>query len=224
LIKKQYVPNGLSSAKKKAMPITWSTNGGKFNTHYEVPLTIVPPKFSSSMEVQWSCAIDENPNSTYDMILGRYLQSALRMDILFSTGTLVWNEISIPMHSGQHREKKHLNEYLDQVIEDLSLPELIREELHEATKILDANYKKADLEEFVKNIPHLTNNQKSQIRTLLSKHESLFQGKLGLWDTPPVSLELEEGAKPYHARAYPIPHIHQETVQKEVECLCGKEY
>jgi hypothetical protein len=159
LIKKQYVPNGLSNA-KKAMPITWSPNSGKFNARYEVPLTIVLPEFSSSMEVQWSCAIDENPNSTYDMILGRDLQSALRMDILFSTGTLVWNEISIPMRTGQHREKKHLNEYLDQVIEDLSLPELIREELHEATKILDANYKKADLEELVKNIPHLTNNQK----------------------------------------------------------------
>jgi hypothetical protein len=211
LIKKQYVPNGLSNA-KKAMPITWSTNGGKFNTRYEVPLTIVLPEFSSSMEVQWSCAIDENPNSTYEMILGRDLQSALRMDILFSTGTLVWNEISVPMRTGQQREKKHLDEYLDQVIEDLSLPELIREELHEATRILDANYKKADLEEFVKNIPHLTNNQKSQVCTLLSNHESLFQGKLGLWEMPPVSLELEEGAKSYHARAYPIPHIHEETV------------
>jgi hypothetical protein len=116
-IKKQYVPNGLSNA-KKAMPITWSPNSGKFNTCYEVPLTIVLPEFSSSMEVQWSCAIDENPNSTYDMILGRDLQSALRMDILFSTGTLVWNEISIPMRTGQQREKKHLDEYLDQVIED----------------------------------------------------------------------------------------------------------
>jgi hypothetical protein len=123
------------------------------------------------------------------------------------------------MRTGQQREKEHLNEYLDQVIEDLSLPELIREELHEETKILDANYKTADLEEFVKNFLHLPNNQKSQVRTLLSNYESVFQGKLGLWDTPPVSLELEEGAKPYHARAYPIPHIHEETVQKEVDWL-----
>jgi hypothetical protein len=176
LIKKQYVPNGLSNA-KKAMPITWSTNGGKFNTRYEVPLTIILPEFSSSMEVQWSCAIDENPDSTYDMILGRDLQSALRMDILFSTGTLVWNEISIPMRTGKQREQTHLNEYLDQVIEDLSLPEITREELHEATKILDANYKKADLEEFVKNIPHLTDEQKSQVCTLLYQYEPLFQGK-----------------------------------------------
>jgi hypothetical protein len=41
-IKKQHVPDGLSNA-KKAMTIAWSTNGGKFNTHYEVPLTIVLP-------------------------------------------------------------------------------------------------------------------------------------------------------------------------------------
>jgi hypothetical protein len=74
------------------------------------------------------------------------------MDILFSTGTLVWNEISMPMHTGQQREQKHLKEYLDQEIEDLSLPDFIWEELHQATKILDANYKKADLEEFVKRI------------------------------------------------------------------------
>jgi hypothetical protein len=48
LIKKQHVPDGLSIA-KKAMPITWSTNGGKFNTRYEVPLTIVLPEFSASI-------------------------------------------------------------------------------------------------------------------------------------------------------------------------------
>jgi hypothetical protein len=72
----------------------------------------------------------------------------------------------------------------------------------------------------VKNIPHLTDDQKSQVCTLLYQYEPLFQGKLGLWDTPPVSLELEEGAKPFHARAYPIPHIHKETVRREVERLC----
>jgi hypothetical protein len=200
LIKKLYVPNGLSNA-KKAMPISWSTNGGKFNTHFEVPLTFILPEFSSSMEVQWSCAIDENPNSTYDMISGIDLQSALRMDTLFSTGPLVRNEISIPMDTGQQREQKHLNKYLDQIMKDLSLPKSRMEELHEATKILEADCKKADLEEFVKNIPHLTKNQKSQVCTLQSNCKSLFQGKLGLWDTPPVSLELVEGAKRFHARA-----------------------
>jgi hypothetical protein len=67
---------------------------------YEGPLTIVVPKFFSSMEVQWLCAIGENPYSIYDVILlGRDIQSALKMDTLFSTGTLVWNKISIPMRA-----------------------------------------------------------------------------------------------------------------------------
>ena len=219
LIKKEHVPNGLESA-KKAKPISWSTNGGTFVTRHEVQLTIILPEFSSSMEVQWACAIDENPDSTYDMILGRDIQSALKMDICFSTGTLVWNEMTIPMRTGQQRTKEELNAYLDHVIETSSEPDMIREQLYEATKILDANYKKADLEQVVKDLSHLTEEQKSQMRTILYRYESLFEGRLGLWDTPPVTLELEEGVKPFHARAFPIPQIHEATVRKECERLC----
>ena len=219
LIKKECIPNGLQGT-KKSVPIVWNTNGGKFNTKYEIPLTIILPEFSSSMEVQWSCAIDENPDSTYDMIIGRDLQFALKLDISFSTSSLIWNEIAIPMRTGQQRSKEALNAYLDSVIETSSEPEILREELYEAKKILDSDYKKADLDEVVRNIPHLTEEQKIQVRTTLYQYESLFEGRLGLWDTPPISLELEEGSKPYHARAYPIPQIHEATVRKEVERLC----
>ena len=219
LIKKEHIPNGLEGTKKSS-PIMWNTNGGKFSTKHEIPLTIILPEFSSSMEVQWSCAIDENPESTYDMIIGRDLQSALRMDISFSTSSLIWNEIAIPMRTGQQRSKEALNAYLDNVIETSSEPEILREELYEARKILDSNYKKADLEEVVRNIPHLTAEQKNQVSSMLYQYESLFEGRLGLWDTPPITLELEEGAKPFHARAFPIPHIHEATVRKEVERLC----
>ena len=153
------------------------------------------------------------------MILGRDIQSAMKMDICFSTGTIVWNEMTIPMRTGQQRSKEALSAYLDQIIETSTEPDIIREELYEATKILDSNYKKADLEEVVKNIPHLTDEQKSQV-TILYQFEPLFEGRLGLWDTPPISLELEEGSKPFHARAYPIPQIHEATVRKECDRLC----
>ena len=172
------------------------------------------------MEIHWACAIDENPESIYDMIIGRDLQLALKMDIQYSTSSIIWNEISIPMRSVQQNSKEALNAYLDHIIEISSEPEILREELYEATKILDANYKKADLDEVVRNIPHLTEEQKSQVLSLLYKHQSLFEGKLGLWNTPPVSLELEENAKPFHARAFPIPQIHEATIRKECERLC----
>ena len=219
LIKRGFIPTEVQNLKCR-LPSSWSTNGGTFVTKYKVPLTLILPEFSSSMEVQWACAIDENQNSTYDMIIGRDLQSALRMDISFSTGTLTWNEISIPMRIGQQRNMAALTAYLDSVIETSSEPDLIRAEVYEATKILDANYKKADLEEIVKNIPHLSEEQKGRVRKLLQQNESLFEGKLGLWKTPPISLELEENAKPFHARAYPIPQVHEATVRKEIERLC----
>ena len=66
-------------------------------------------------------------------------------------------------------------------------------------RIWDSEYTKADLTEVISNIKHLNSEQKHQLKTILESHESLFEGKLGLWDTPPVHLELEENAKPFHA-------------------------
>jgi len=202
LVKREHVPSGLKLLKK---PVRWTTNGGTFSTQDEVELTIVLPEFSSSMEIQWVCSIDDNPNATYDMIIGRDLQSALRMDISFSTSSITWNEMTIPMRTGQQKTKEELNSYLDSLIEIAGDPDLIKGDLFNATKILDSNYKKADLEEVVKNFTHLTEEEQSAVRILLYRFESLFEGKLGLWDTPPISLELEEGAKPFHACAFPIP-------------------
>eukprot|EP00804_Cyclotella_cryptica_P000766 CCRYP_001026-RA/>CCRYP_001026-RA protein AED:0.47 eAED:0.61 QI:0/0/0/1/0/0/3/0/178 len=48
----------------------------------------------------------------------------------------------------------------------------------------------------------------------------LFDGTLGDWNTEPVSFELKEGAKPYHGRAYPVPHSVKETLMKELKRLC----
>ena len=46
--------------------------------------------------------------------------------------------MTIPMRTGQQRTKEELNAYLDHVIETSSEPDMIREQLYEATKILDA--------------------------------------------------------------------------------------
>jgi hypothetical protein len=53
----------------------------------------------------------------------------------------------------------------------------------------------------------------------LLKIEELVDDMLGDWKLPPVSFELEEGAKPYHGRPYPIPKIHKATLIKEIDHL-----
>jgi hypothetical protein len=47
----------------------------------------------------------------------------------------------------------------------------------------------------------------------------IFDGTLGNWNRPPVSIKLKEGAKPYHGRPYPIAQIHKATLMKEINRL-----
>jgi hypothetical protein len=55
---------------------------------------------------------------------------------------------------------------------------------------------------------------------LLLKYETLFDGTLGDWNRPPVSIELKKGATPYHDRPYPIAQIHKATLIKKINRLC----
>jgi hypothetical protein len=87
-------------------------------------------------------------------------------------------------------------------------------------EILDAKYDKANLPAIVKdNCSHLTPLQREKLLSLLLEYESLFDGTLGDWNRPPVSIELKEGATPYHGRPYPIPQIHKATLMKEIDRL-----
>ena len=86
-------------------------------------------------------------------------------------------------------------------------------------RILDANYETPDLEKEVAQMTHLNGIQRQLLLTLLTKHEKLFDGKLGEFTGPPVEIELKPGAKPYHARSFPIPHIHEQTFKKDLDRL-----
>jgi len=65
----------------------------------------------------------------------------------------------------------------------------------------------------------LTPLQQEKLLSLLLKYESLFDGTLGDWNRPPISIELKEGVKPYHGRPYPIPQIHKATLMKGINRL-----
>jgi hypothetical protein len=87
-------------------------------------------------------------------------------------------------------------------------------------EILDAKYDKADLPAIVRdNCSHLNPLHQEKLLSLLLKYESLFDGTLGDWNWPPGSIELKEGAKPHHARPYPIAQIHKATLMKEINRL-----
>jgi hypothetical protein len=52
--------------------------------------------------------------------------------------------------------------------------------------------------------------QQETLHKLLRTFSHLFDGTLGNWKTDPVDLELKDkNEKPYHARAYPVPHTQE---------------
>ncbi len=87
-------------------------------------------------------------------------------------------------------------------------------------EILDAKYAKADLPAIVRdNCKHLNPSERESLLSLLLKFKQLFDGTLGEWTLPPVSIQLKEGAKPFQGRTYPIPKVHKATLMKEIDRL-----
>jgi hypothetical protein len=64
-----------------------------------------------------------------------------------------------------------------------------------AVRILDANYKKADLPAVVKTCTHLSQHKQNELLEVLQKFEDLFNGTLGDWKTKPVSFKLKRDTK-----------------------------
>jgi hypothetical protein len=53
----------------------------------------------------------------------------------------------------------------------------------------------------------------------LKKFPTLVVGELGILNIKPAELELIDGAKPYHARLFPVPQSLEATTKKEVKRL-----
>jgi hypothetical protein len=88
--------------------------------------------------------------------------------------------------------------------------------------ILDAKYDKADLPVIVRdNCSHLQPSHREKLLSLQLKYKTLFDGTLGDWNRPPISIELKKGAMPYHGRPYPVAQVHKVTLIKEIYRLCS---
>ena len=87
LIKRKALSNAFFETHKLNKSTQWRTNTGTFNTKYEIPLTFTIPAFAPRKEITWKAQIDETEMNLhgFDLIIGRDLLQALRMDIRFST-------------------------------------------------------------------------------------------------------------------------------------------
>jgi hypothetical protein len=92
----------------------------------------------------------------------------------------------------------------------------LRNEYSRATKILDAEYKPASLDDVIKTSENLHVEEQHQLKILLQKYEHVFDGTLGEFsmEQMPISLQLmDPNCKPIHARAYTVPRSVEQQLQ-----------
>ena len=98
-------------------------------------------------------------------------------------------------------------------------PDSTQKATKRAEDILDAVYEEVDIISYItKTCKHLTNCQQQQLIKLLLEYEILFDRTLGDWRTK-LSIKLKLGAKAYHRRPFPIPHVHLKVLKREVKRL-----
>ena len=95
----------------------------------------------------------EKQKLPYDVIIGRDLTKELEMDVLYSEYVVVWDGVRLPMQKTQNGKWTKLNLIYQEY------PESIKEQYIRLGRILNANNKKADLEQDVNKLILLTKSQ-----------------------------------------------------------------
>ncbi len=147
------------------------------------------------------------------MIIGRDLLKELGMSLDFGQHIVTWDNATVTM-----KDSSTINQLLENDKnsffwhQESTETKTLKSATEQLKQILDAKYKKANLDKLVCECLYLTQDEQFKRLKLLRKHEHLFDGTLGRWDGRPYNIELKPDAKPYHARAFLIPKVHKPTL------------
>ena len=137
--------------------------------------------------------------------------SFLGIDIKFSKQVITWEYAEMPFKPKDATVKIQCH-----VAETMA----VNDATERIKSILDAKHKAADLEKGCSAQDHSRVEEQRKLLALLDQCKDLFNSTLGKWNHDPVKLELKPDVEPYHARPYPVPRCHAETLKVEVERLC----
>jgi hypothetical protein len=198
-----------SLKKHKTDSVKWTTSSGSFRTNQRVEVNIALPELSNNRTICAQVHVTPKLND-FDMIIGRDLLSEIGITLNFKENSIQWDDIEIPMKPEDATTKTHFH-----IADSPSLDDATERIKH----ILDAKYEAANLQEIANSCTHLSDDEQQSLHMLLNKYNSLFDGSLGTWTGEPYNIELKQDATPYHARAFPIPKVHEQTLKMEVNRL-----
>ena len=188
----------------------WSTPAGPMTTGETVKAQFTLPELQDDKLIEWNLHVTDSLGAN-DMLIGRDILQFLGIDIRFSEQTVEWGHVSIPFKDADATSADAYHIHEDDHMSDAT---------DRLKRILDAKYEAADLDDVITAQDQLNDSEKSQLNKLLRRYEGLFDGTLGQWTGSKVHLVLNKDATPYHARAFPLPKVHYDTLKFEVERLC----
>jgi hypothetical protein len=152
------------------------------------------------------------------MTLGNDFLIAVGINCDGADQTITWLDNSVPCKPQtcfSDEQQMHVD-FLESLSpdNDIDFPNEIN-----VTRILEAKCQKVDVNETAQKQTHLTQTQRDDLATLLSKRGTLFNGELGLHPHRKLHLDLVEDAKPTHKRPCPVAHSNLETFKNELEHL-----
>ena len=196
---------------RQKSPSVWKTGNGPLTTSKQAVVQFLLPELYADRVIEHSFNVLETAVISYDMIIGTDLMRELGLKLDFKDLTITWDEAVMPF---KNRDDTFETGFYQ------ADSTAVLESTERIKRILDAKYEKIDVREYVKESKHLTAAQQDSLAALLERHEKLFDGTLGNWKSEDYDIELKEGAKPCHARAYPIPKAYEQTLKVEVQRLC----
>ena len=208
LISKRFTSK-LKLRQKKSNEVVWTTPGGNMTTNATVKTQFTLPELHDNQLIEWNLHVTEDLGA-YDMIIGRDLLLFLGIDVRFSNQTVEWGNAIMPF---KERDSTVHDAY------HISDPTGVAERTDRIKEILEAKYEPANLEQVCSAQDQLSMEQRMKLKELLDKYSSLFDGTLGKWKGRDVKLDLKPDSTPYHAKAYPIPKCHIDTLKMEVQRL-----
>jgi hypothetical protein len=161
------------------------------------------PELFLNKTIEFKLHVDKttvHANATYDMIIGRYLISDLRLVLDVDTQCITWDGIDQPIKTQEElqEETTHYEDLYSALMTPASTifqddydttcePQHVHAANKLQTHILDTNYKAADLQEIIKRISTIDEIEENNILGLLRQYEHLFDGN---FETFEVKLNL----------------------------------
>jgi hypothetical protein len=127
----------------------WKTLGGTFTTNYESLLDFKFPELSTSKVVTWQARVDDKTSSkeaAYDMIMGMDLMTSIGITVDCEQIYKRWGGTDIPLKT---RNTLSDDEMLHMLYNTASEPDILQEAEKRQHRILDADYRKIEVDPFV---------------------------------------------------------------------------